>query len=1312
VIGLWNQLSKTLFPVRRSFSGTHSGGRMSHQENRTADLSGKARGIVFSAVDATAIPLLETLEHRTLYSTSLPLTAGPLEVAVPADQVPPTLMLKTPTAITAAPTAQGVQLTWQNNDPATVGYRIQRSSNGTTWTQFATISGPSVQSFLDATANNTSYLYRVQAANRYQNSKFSSAALALATPVSLSGTPVSSGISIQWTFTGNYARGFEIDRSVDGTNWTTLASNTRSLSNTYVDTSAQPGQTYDYRVVAIAGQVRSLPSLMVTQTMPGGSIQAPTNLTASVTATGTVRLGWTNNDPNQTAVEIDRSTDGGVTWAQVAQVGGSSVSFSDPTVVGDHSYVYEIRIDDGTAQSAFASPAAVTTPVAAPSGLSATGNSQSTVQVQWVDTNGTATSYLVQRSRDGSTGWATVSTQAAGAVTSFTDTNLPASTTFFYRVLAVDGSQTAAAAAVSAATQSPPVAASLSDPQYLLSPAKLASLRAAAAANSPQWVALKAVLDANLDQITTAGWEGSNLNMLIDYAMGYQILRTTDPVTAQAYADKAIGILTSATQGLVDESDTGSQVVVGVGDGQTTQFALPNGGVDASSLLVWTPSVVVQPVVRGTGTDDLANFYTQLISVSDSATGPATYVKGVDWQYDPSNLGRIEWLPGGKQPAAGATYYITEATGWETAVATGYTLVNGNALHFSTPPAVGQAVIAEYLYTDPVTGLKYQQSHNNMGGIGSIAHDDGYPARFLADVSIADDWLSDSPDFSASLRQSVSAQMVAWADWAHTNAYMSGNLESNYGAGEFALEATTAIALNNRDPADAAHLDALVQSDQADVVSMLADPTIDPQVDAAGNALGTEAGGYWGEGWAYGSLAILNIVVNEAAAAQAGIIPSTGAAADVQAWAGQVIDALIESQPTPSTVYDGGDGYTYPLAVPEKALFSVLSSVTSDPAAASYGAYMSATDPIGQDDVDWTDMVFTPTAAPVSPVNSLPVQWYSPGTGLLTARADWSYHGTFVSFQSGNLVDADHQIYAQGSLELDHGADQLLINAAALTGDQTPQDKSRYSNSVVIDDQGAGLQNYNSSQGFWYGNPGVTTRSDGTAAFAYAQSNYAAAYTNAYGGADPATTLSRDVFYLRTGASTDFTIVYDRAATSQPQYEKQLQWNLGATPTVSGDGWQVTAGASTLFGQTYSDTALTTQAQTVQVNGQPVQEVVSNPASPTSSVDYVTVLQSSPSNVTSAVASSHVQSADGQLEGVLINNTVVLFGKNGTVNGGATYTFTAGAGVSVTQYLTDMVPGKTYTIAGATQQTVTADAQGIVTFTASGTGSSQTIKLT
>jgi Fibronectin type III domain len=73
----------------------------------------------------------------------------------------------------------------------------------------------------------------------------------------------------------------------------------------------------------------------------------------------------------------------------------------------------------------------------APTGLTATAVSSTEIDLAWDGVAG-ASSYQIERSSDGSSGWEPIGITAAGSTT-FQDINLAPSTTYFYRVRALAG---------------------------------------------------------------------------------------------------------------------------------------------------------------------------------------------------------------------------------------------------------------------------------------------------------------------------------------------------------------------------------------------------------------------------------------------------------------------------------------------------------------------------------------------------------------------------------------------------------------------------------------------------------------------------------------------------------------------------------------------------------------------------------------------------------------------------------------------------------------------------------------------------------
>jgi hypothetical protein len=164
---------------------------------------------------------------------------------------------------------------------------------------------------------------------------------------------------------------------------------------------------------------------------------APTNLQASMQS-GQVKLQWKLNSTNQTGfvVQYYACLIPNPQWTTLATVAstGNSYTFTPAANVGP-TVEYQVYETNALGSSAPSNAVTVTTPAAAPTGLSAAA-SNGQVGLSWAASIG-ATSYDIYRAtssgQEGSTPIATGVT-----ATTFTDTNVSGGTTYFYQVTAVD----------------------------------------------------------------------------------------------------------------------------------------------------------------------------------------------------------------------------------------------------------------------------------------------------------------------------------------------------------------------------------------------------------------------------------------------------------------------------------------------------------------------------------------------------------------------------------------------------------------------------------------------------------------------------------------------------------------------------------------------------------------------------------------------------------------------------------------------------------------------------------------------------------
>lgn len=180
------------------------------------------------------------------------------------------------------------------------------------------------------------------------------------------------------------------------------------------------------------------------------TLSAPSSLTAKAVASTQVSLSWSNsNASGVTANVVQRSGNGGSTWTTVANVSAAAASYTDSTASAGATYSYRVYATNGSVNSSNSNVATVTTIPAAPQNVSAAAAaSASQINLTWNNVTG-ATGFRVDRSLDGAT-WSTLATLGSG-VTTYANTGLSATTTYYYRVLATNGSGTSAASATASA---------------------------------------------------------------------------------------------------------------------------------------------------------------------------------------------------------------------------------------------------------------------------------------------------------------------------------------------------------------------------------------------------------------------------------------------------------------------------------------------------------------------------------------------------------------------------------------------------------------------------------------------------------------------------------------------------------------------------------------------------------------------------------------------------------------------------------------------------------------------------------------------
>ena len=206
--------------------------------------------------------------------------------SAPADAAPSNL------SATAISSSQ-INLSWTNNATNATGIKIERSLDGTTFTQVNTVNRNATQYSDKGLTPSTVYFYRVRATNQVGDSANSNVASAKTkpTPPVLSVSDIrDSQIVLTWTSAPDHAH-YTVERSTDGVIFTTIFTTTDATTTSFTDSGLARG-TYLYRVQAFSSSGDSSPSNVAQATIGPLSIDHSTGFsnTPELIANGSTKF--------------------------------------------------------------------------------------------------------------------------------------------------------------------------------------------------------------------------------------------------------------------------------------------------------------------------------------------------------------------------------------------------------------------------------------------------------------------------------------------------------------------------------------------------------------------------------------------------------------------------------------------------------------------------------------------------------------------------------------------------------------------------------------------------------------------------------------------------------------------------------------------------------------------------------------------------------------------------------------------------------------------------------------------------------------
>lgn len=171
-------------------------------------------------------------------------------------------------------------------------------------------------------------------------------------------------------------------------------------------------------------------------------LSAPTGLTASssVSSTTLITLSWIDNATNEAGYKIERGLSTS-SFAEIASVGTSTVSYSDGSVSPGTTYYYRVRAYNTGGNSGYSNTANTTTgsTPSAPSGLTGSQDLNLVqINLSWADNSSNETAFAIERKISTDTLYAPLATTSANA-TSYSDSSVTAGLVYNYRVRGYNG---------------------------------------------------------------------------------------------------------------------------------------------------------------------------------------------------------------------------------------------------------------------------------------------------------------------------------------------------------------------------------------------------------------------------------------------------------------------------------------------------------------------------------------------------------------------------------------------------------------------------------------------------------------------------------------------------------------------------------------------------------------------------------------------------------------------------------------------------------------------------------------------------------
>lgn len=312
-----------------------------------------------------------------------------------------------PTGLSAQVSPAGVRLTWMDRSDNETGFRVERSTDGDTFSLLVLLGVDAASHTDQSVAPNTTYSYQVRSVNTGGRSEPSNQVEVQTppppptAPSALTVAVVSSSeLTLSWEDNSNNETGFEIERREGGGAFVRVE--TRAAQSTsYADTGLASNTEYSYRVRSVNdGGSSAYTSTVSRYTLPS----SPGGLSASAEGQNRIDLAWSDASARPSAFKVERATGMSANWTEIAVTPVGATGYQDTGLPVSTHYRYRVRATNASGDSPYSNEVSLQTlplPPAAPSDLRVHVGGQFTLTLKWTDRSANELGFEVERSEDG-----------------------------------------------------------------------------------------------------------------------------------------------------------------------------------------------------------------------------------------------------------------------------------------------------------------------------------------------------------------------------------------------------------------------------------------------------------------------------------------------------------------------------------------------------------------------------------------------------------------------------------------------------------------------------------------------------------------------------------------------------------------------------------------------------------------------------------------------------------------------------------------------------------------------------------------------